>query len=193
MIQAILLAVLFFCVGLFTDVCGQTANVSARTQDLVSHLDKTKYKKKDKGMFHIEMYVDVKNTPDVKPAAEYSGHYETPLPGNGYSFDLQVASDGTVTGSGCDIYGERGIPRKFTLRDGKVAGALLTATQVFENGDTEPLEAVFVTQVTRLGKTEADAKVAQTMTGLGYLHNISFSTTNVNVNTISRVFVQKMK
>ena len=184
MIQAIILAALIFIIGAGQNVCGQTS-VDARTQDLVSQLDKTKYKKKDKGMVHIEIYVDIKNTPDVRPAAEYSGHYETPLPGNGYCLDLQVSSNGTATGTGTDIYGARGIPRKFTLRDAKIEGARLTGTKVMESGETEPIEAVFVTEVTRSGKTEADAAVTQTLSGIGYIQKMDTWT--------SRVFMARSK
>jgi cell division protein FtsX len=182
MIHTILITAILLCIGFVTDVNCQTS-AQQRTAELVSQLDKTKYKKKDKGAVHIELYVDIKNTPDVRPVAEYSGHYETPLPGNGYVLDLQVTLNGAATGSGTDIYGVQGIPRKFTLRDAKVEGARLTGTKVFENGETEPFEAVFVTEVTRSGKTEADATVTQTMSGIGYIQKTD--TWN------SRVFMEK--
>src|SRR6185369_9324084 len=69
------LALVIF-VGFVGNLSAQDA--AKKTSDLVAALDKTKYKKKDKGNVSIEVFVDVKNEPAIKAdPAEYSGRYET--------------------------------------------------------------------------------------------------------------------
>src|SRR5438067_12317116 len=66
---------LVFFTGLGAVVYAQDAG--QRTHDLVAALDKTKYKKKEKQGFSVEVYVDVKNEPVLKKnPSEYSGTYK---------------------------------------------------------------------------------------------------------------------
>jgi hypothetical protein len=39
---------------------------------------------------------------------------------------------------------DAGVWRTFTLKNGRVTGALITATKVYGNGATEPFEGVFI-------------------------------------------------
>ena len=65
MFRTVILAAAFLCIALSgATVCAQS--VEQRTHELVSALDKTKHKVKEKGNIRIELYVDVKNEAVVK-------------------------------------------------------------------------------------------------------------------------------
>ena len=174
----ILALVLVFCGGLIGSVCAQ----ADRTQELVAALDKTKYKKKEKRDIKIEVYVSVKNEAALKKnVSEYSGTYGDQNAGS--RLTLKVASDGSAEGSGYD--GDKGKPN-FTLKDARVNGAMLTATKVFENGETKKLEAVFVNRTVSSG-TNADSITShETAYGLGYIESYGPDST-------SRVFLELLK
>src|SRR5258708_8161441 len=140
----VLALVLVFCGALVGSIYAQ----ADRTQELVAALDKTKYKKKEKRDIKIEIYVNVKNEAVVKKnAAEYSGIYGDQNAGS--RLTLKVASDGSAEGSGYDD-GDKG-KLNFSLKDARVSGAMLTATKVFENGETKKLEAGFVNRTVSSG------------------------------------------
>ena len=93
-------------------------------------------------------------------AGAQSGTYA--VDGLDYSLQLTVGADGSVRGSG----NERA--RTFTLRNARIAGSLLTATKVYADGTTSPLEGVFMVLVSRDGTTPEDAVTTRTY-GLGVL------------------------
>ena len=157
----VLALVLVFCGALVGSIYAQ----ADRTQELVAALDKTKYKKKEKRDIKIEIYVNVKNEAVVKKnAAEYSGIYGDQNAGS--RLTLKVASDGSAEGSGYD--GDKG-KLNYTLKNARVNGAMLTATKVFDNGETKKLEAVFVNRTVSSG-TNADTITShETAYGLGYI------------------------
>ena len=70
-----------------------------------------------------------------------------------YTLSIKVAADGSAEASGFDP-GPAG-PRKFTLRGGKITGALLTGTKVYEDGSTEKLEGVFINRTERDSPSDA--------------------------------------
>jgi hypothetical protein len=159
----------------------QTSN-TAKTQELVASLDKTKYKKKEKKDFVVEVYVDIKNEAVVKNnVADYAGVYESE--GSDYRIELKI-SGGKVEGSGFDFNFENenlGKPSKraFTLRDARIEGALLTATRVYENGETRKLEAVFVNRTSVHGKNPNEIEARTTSFGLGFVDENSMFTNKV--------------
>src|SRR5262245_9066098 len=100
-----------------------------RAQDLAAALDKTTYKKKNK--IDLELYIEIKNVPAVRDNVEYSGTYRS----EEYGLDLKVSPDGTASGSGYDVVDYKNSQQKrFTVKDARVEGALLTGTKVYENG-----------------------------------------------------------
>src|SRR5689334_14000776 len=103
MYRSLLLVVVIVCIFCVGAVCAQDAG--GRAQSLAAALDKTKYKKKEKGLVKVEVYVDVKNKPAVMTAAAYSGVYETDI---GYRLDLHVDASGAATGSGYDSLDQDG-------------------------------------------------------------------------------------
>ena len=160
MFRILLFALLIVCVGSVERIRAQDVNEKAR--ELVAALDKTKYKKKEKKDVRIEIYVDVKYEPVIKNnRSEYSGLYQSEE--DDHSLDLRVASDGSVTGSGQDS------GKTFSLKDAQIEGALLTATKVYEDGQTEKLEAVFSTRTVSQGRNPSEIATTDSRYGLGFI------------------------
>jgi hypothetical protein len=121
-----------------------------RAQAMASLFNKTKHKVKEKRGFRLEVYVEVRSQPAVRRnAAEYAGTYEA---WSEYPFHLQVGAGGRIEAGGTEP-GPRGT-RQFTLRDAKIEGALLTATKVYADGQTEKFEAVFINRTVRNSQTD---------------------------------------
>ena len=177
MFRLVLLSVLVLGIGLDSSLKAQDS--TQRTKELVASLDKTKYKKKDKGNVSIEVFVDVKNEPAIKAdPAKYSGRYEN----TGYQLTLSVARDGKASGSGFDtlLNGDKTEP--FELKDAQVAGALLTGIKVYSNGNRAPFDAVFVNQTSRRGTNPSSISDSSTKFGIGFIQTSgadSFSTNRV--------------
>src|SRR5207247_3141628 len=117
-----------FCIGLTRgNVCAQDAG--QRAQELVAVLDKTKYKKKEKRDFAIEIYIDIRNEAAVKSSAnDYAGQYESE--DSGYRLDLQVSAGAAATGRGYDnIDSDNGRTHKLNLKDRPIDGALPKAVK----------------------------------------------------------------
>ena len=174
------LALVIF-VGFVGNLSAQDA--AQKTSDLVAALDKTKYKKKDKGNVSIEVFVDVKNEPAIKAdPAEYSGRYET----GEYQLTLSVTRDGKASGSGFDtlLNGEKTEP--FELKDARVAGALLTGIKVYSNGNRPPFEAVFVNRTSRRGTNPNSISDSSTKFGIGFIQ-----TGGADSDSTNRVFLER--
>src|SRR5439155_11030123 len=157
---------LVFFTGLRAVVYAQDAG--QRTHDMLAALDKTKYKKKEKKGFSVEVYVDVKNEPVLKRnPSEYWGTYKDD--DGGYQMTLRVAADGSVQGSGFGSYNaESSDKAKFTLKDARVEGALLSGIKVYENGETKKFEAIFTNRTVSSGANAASITSRDTTYGLGF-------------------------
>lgn len=118
-----------------------------RAIEIAEQFTKTKYKNKQKRGYEKSVYRDVQSRVDVRSPQAYSGHYDAELGGTN-TITIEVTSDGVVTGRGSG-------PGEFTLRNGRVRDGLLTATKVYDDGSTEPLEGAFLAQKIREG-TAAD-------------------------------------
>lgn len=182
MIRKLFLALCIAAIGIFggAQVYGQDAAA------LAAALDKNKYKKKDKSKngvsVSIETYVDIKNVPAVRPAAEYSGRYADEHGVN--TLELRVGADGSAEGSGTEtIDGTNGRDAKaeFALKNARVRDAVLTADKVFADGRTERLEAVFVTRTMLAGKNAETIESRDSKFGLGYIQK--------NAQWTSRIFL----
>lgn len=123
-----------------------TSAVQSRTRAIVASFNKTKHEVKEKHGIRMEKYKSVRSEADVKPnPAAYSGVYE--VPDLGFSLQLRADRDGSVEGWGYEpVSLEAGVMRRFTLRNGRIEGALLTAGKVYAGGASEPLEGVFITR-----------------------------------------------
>jgi hypothetical protein len=114
----------------------------AKSTAIAASFSKTKDVRKEKRGGIKSKYVKVVTQPAaLGNPADYSGKYE--VADLNFALDLRVNRDGSFTGTGHDPLGE-GVGRTFTLRNGKIQGALLTATKVYADGRTEPLEGAFM-------------------------------------------------
>ena len=115
-----------------------------RAQAIVASFNKSKHVVKEKHGVRKEKYLRVESVPALKQnPADYSGAYE----GTDARFSLQLRVDasGKVEGSGVEpLNDEARVSRGFTLRNGRINGALITATKVYASGSTAPFEGVFI-------------------------------------------------
>jgi hypothetical protein len=186
MLRRSIAAAFVICVGLTCAVYSQDAG--ARTRGIVASLDKTKYKKKDKGNISIEVYVNIKNEAVIRDAFDYGGNYTSE--DSGCSLTLQVDRGGKASGAGFDSINDRRMG--YTLKDASITGALLTGTKVYENGEQQPFEAVFVNRTIATGKNENEIASRETKFGLGYIQKGEWSSKEgQNTNWTSRVFLER--
>jgi hypothetical protein len=178
MLRIPLLLVVVLFVGLASEVYCQDSG--QRTRELLTALDKTKYKKKEKANISIEIYIDIKNEAAFRsdPTA-YSGSYES----EDYRMTLNVGKDGSATGEGYDTAGESSRRLNFTLRDARIQGALLTGTKVYSDGTTQPFEGVFTNRTVSTGKNADRIDSRETLFGFGFIQN--------NGNWTNRVFLER--
>jgi hypothetical protein len=120
------------------------SDAQTRTQVIVASFNKFKHVTKEKHGIRKEKYKKVESEPVVKTTPEdYSGTYE--IPDLGFAMHLRVDHGGRVEGDGYEpLMQDPAVRRAFTLKNGKIEGALLTATKVYAGGRTEKLEGVFI-------------------------------------------------
>jgi hypothetical protein len=181
MFQVLVLIVFIIC-GFVSagNTFAQTSGSQQRAQEVAASLDKTKYKHKVKKNFELEIYIDVKNETVVKNASEYAGVYESPEAN--YRIELRVVG-GKIEGGGYETDFQSSARNNFTLKDARIEGALLTATKVFADGNTEKLEAVFVNRTVTQGANPNKIQTRETKFGLGYVDVF-------NENSQTRVFCE---
>jgi hypothetical protein len=119
-----------------------------KTKAIVASFNKFKHLTKEKHGIKKEKYLKVQSEPVVKANPEdYSGTYE--IPDLGLAMHLRVDRNGKVEGDGYEpLTPDPAVRRTFTLKNGKVEGALVTATKVYTGGYTEKLEGVFIKTTT---------------------------------------------
>lgn len=115
-----------------------------RTSAIVASFNKSKHVVKERHGVRLEKYKDVRSEPVIKANPEdYSGTYD--VPDMGFGVQLRVDRNGNVQGTGYEPVGDDGtVRRTFTLRNGRIEGALLTATQVYGDGTQGRFEGVFM-------------------------------------------------
>jgi hypothetical protein len=138
-----------------------SALTQTRTRAIAASFNKSKHVVKEKRGVHVEKYKEVRSEPLVKAnPQDYSGTYE--VPEMGFALQLQVDKSGSVTGTGYEPAGpDLSVRRRFTLTNGKIEGALLTATEVYANGSRDRLEGVF------MNRTAFDSPTDKGATALG--------------------------
>jgi hypothetical protein len=165
-----------------TSSAQQPAGAESRTQAIVASFNKSKHVVKEKRGVRKEKYLDVRSVPAVREsAADYSGEYEAQ--GLGFSLRLRADRSGKVEGSGYEPLNEDATTsRTFTLTNGRIAGALITATKVYGDGSSHALEGVFIDKTTFESPTDKGV----TTFGLGVVG------TGIRVNglDLGRVFYQ---
>jgi hypothetical protein len=142
----------------------QGLSVQRRTQEIVSSFNKSKHIIKERHGVRVEKFKEIRSEPEVrKAAADYAGTYEAD---SGYALHLQVGADGRVEANGTEP-APRQESQRFTLKDAKLEGALLTGTKVYEDGTTEKFEGVFINRTERDSPTESGVRTF----GLGVLYD----------------------
>ena len=187
--MGIILAVLFFSLWLIpSHVYAQKIDAQQRTEEIVSSLNKSRYQVKEKRGGRKEKYRSVRSEPITKKTiADYSGQYE--VPNLGYSLEIRVTNGGNIEANGYEPKnGDAQQGRKFTFRNAKIEGALLTATKVYDDGNTETFEGVFINKTDVEGTSPTQIERQSTTFGLGVA--------GVNLKTASgvnfdRLFYQK--
>jgi len=138
------------------------SGAQARSQVIAASFSKFKNISKEKHGVTKAKYLKVESQPVVKANPEdYSGTYE--VSDFGFALRLRVDHSGKVEGSGYEPIVDPAVRRTFTLRDGKIEGALLTATKVYANGKSERVEGVFIERTT----FESPTDKGSTRFGLG--------------------------
>jgi hypothetical protein len=159
-----------------------TQSAQTRTQAIAASFSKKKHVVKEKRGVRVEKYKRVESEPVVKAnPQDYSGTYE--VPDMGFAVQLRVERNGSVQGTGYEPTGpDLSVRRSFTLRNGKIDGALLTATQVFANGTQDRFEGVFMNRT--LFESPTDKGV--TVFGLGVVGK----EITVAGNTVNKFFYE---
>jgi len=164
----------------FTTLPAQQSRASqsaqTRTQAIAASFSKEKHVVKEKRGVRVEKYKRVQSDPVVKAnPQDYSGRYE--VPDMGLAVQLRVDRNGDVEGAGYEPTGpDLSVRRSFTLRNGKIDGALLTATQVFANGTQDRFEGVFMNRTS----FESPTDKGLTKFGLGVIGKMITVAGNTN-------------
>jgi hypothetical protein len=151
------LALVFAVGGLSAQTATSDSETSSRTRAIAASFNKFKNVSKERHGVKREKYLRVQSEPVVKAnPADYSGVYE--VPGIGFGLNLSVDRNGLVTGSGYEPL-TQSVRRSFTLRNGRIQGALLTATKVYAGGESERLEGAFMNRTSFESPTDTGATV----------------------------------
>jgi hypothetical protein len=170
------------CAGVASSQQPGVGSAELRTQTIVASFNKSKHVVKEKHGVRKEKYLDVRSVPAVKQnPADYSGAYEAS--DLGFSLRLRVDPRGTLEGTGYEPLNDRpAVSRSFTLKDGRITGALITATKLYGDGSSEPLEGVFINKTVFESPTDKGV----TAFGLGVLGK----TFRVGGLSLDRIFYQ---
>ena len=154
------LGLLFVAGPLSAQTFGSTTESQSRTRTIVASFSKFKNVSKTRRGITKQKYLKVESKAAIKAnPADYSGVYE--VPGIAFALNLTVDPNGVVTGTGYEPLSES-IRRSFTLRNGRIEGALLTATKVYAGGESAKLEGAF------MNRTSFDSPSATGVTVFGF-------------------------
>jgi len=122
-----------------------TGDSQSKARAIAASFSKFKSVSKERHGIRKEKYRKIESEPVIKTnPADYSGIYE--VPDMAFALNLSVDRNGAVTGTGYEPLTES-VRRTFTLRNGRIQGALLTATKVYADGKSEKLEGAFMNRV----------------------------------------------
>jgi len=158
-------------------------SISSRTLEIAALFAKNKHVIKEKRGIRVEKYKNVTAEPVIASnPAIFSGTYRS------LDFDfvirLRAASNGSVEGSGEDpLNFDSHIARPFTLENGRIDGALFSATKVYRDGKRERIEGVFIDRTSYDSPEDRGVKVF----GLGVVSKPM----QIGGNTIDRLFYER--
>lgn len=123
----------------------QSADSQKRMQEILASLNRKEHRVVERHGVRVEKYREIRSEPVVKQnAREYAGRYT--VPDRGYTIEIRVGDDARVEGTGIEAAAGGGKAHTFTLKNGKIDGALLTADKLYEDGTTQKFEGVFITR-----------------------------------------------
>ena len=162
----------------------QQSAAQTRTRAIAASFSKSKHVVKERRGVRVEKYKEIRSEPAIKAnPRDYSGSYE--VHGLGFTLDLRVDANGSVSGSGYDsVDFDAGVKRMFALRNARIEGALLTATKVYQGGVTEPFEGAFINATSFDSPTDKGA----TIFGIGVIGRTVMVVGGV---TIDKLFYQR--
>ncbi|MBC8166324.1 MAG: hypothetical protein H7Y20_10680 [Bryobacteraceae bacterium] len=177
------IGLLFVAAPLWAQTFGSATEAQSRTRTIVASFSKFKSVSKERRGVKKEKYLKVQSEAAIKMnPAEYSGVYE--VPGMAFALNLNVDRNGVVTGTGYEPLAES-VRRTFTLRDGRIQGALVTATKVYAGGGSEKLDGAF------MNRTSFDSPTAAGVTVFGF--GTLGDPVEVSGVTINRFFYEKSR
>lgn len=162
----------------------QSRASSSRAAAIVASFNKSKHVVKERHGVRVEKFKEVKSVPVVpaQPSA-FSGSYG--VPDMGASLRIQIDDAGRVTGSGTDPLGDNSsVARRFTIRDARLDGALITGTKVYGDGSSSKLEGVFINRTS----FDRASDNGTTTFGLGVVTALER-----NGQTFDRLFYQRIR
>ena len=161
-----------------------SASAAQRTQAIMASFSKNKHVVKEKRGVRMEKYRDVASTPAIRSnPQDYAGRYQ--VEDMGLGFDIQVDSRGNVSGTGYEPVGEdTGVRRTYRLVNGKIDGALLTATQIYGDGTRDRFEGAFMNRTSKDSPTDTGT----TQFGIGVMGR----TVQLAGMTINKFFYRKI-
>lgn len=146
-----------------SDAAAQRAGAERRAAELAAFFSKSKHEVREKKGVRVEKFKEVKSEPAARAdAAAYAGEYESDT---GCGLTLRVAAGGAVEADGCEP-GPDG-NRRFTLKQGRLEGALLTGAKIYDDGTTEKFEGLFINKTERNSPSDAGT----TVFGLGVIYD----------------------
>jgi hypothetical protein len=163
-------------------IAQSSRSAEARTSAIAASFSKFKNVSKEKRGIRKSKYLRVQSEPALLAnPADYSGKYVAS--DWGFGFDIRVNPDGTFTGTGYDAL-DGNVSRTFTFRNGKIQGALLTATKVYADGRSRAFEGAFMNRSTYQSATDKGV----TVFGFG---TTTVAPVNIDGNTIDKFFYEK--
>jgi hypothetical protein len=177
------LGLLFVAGPLSAQTLVSATEAQSRARTIVASFSKFKSVSKERRGVKKEKYRKVQAEAAILThPADYSGVYE--VAGMAFALNLNVDRDGAVTGTGYEPLSES-VRRTFTIREGRIQGALLTATKVYASGGSEKLEGVFMTRTSFDSPTATGVRVF----GFGTLGD----PVQVSGVTVNRFFYEKSR
>ena len=161
----------------------QTPSAASRTREIAALFSKSKHLVKEKHGVRLEKYKNITADPVVASnPTNYSGTYRSV--DWDFVIRLQVASNGSVEGSGADpLDFDSHVARPFTLESAKIDGALFTATKVYRDGKRERIEGIFIERTSQDSPNDPGTKTF----GLGVLTKPM----QIGGNIIDRLFYER--
>ena len=151
---SILTMFLGFCL-IPANAIAQDSYTQKRSQEIAASFSKEKQGVKDKHGVRSEKYKRVVSELALKQdVTAYSGEYE--VPGFGHFLTIEVARDGSVKATGTEP--RNGATRSFRLEGGKISGAMLTATKVYDDGATEKFEGAFINRTDYISPADGGSR-----------------------------------